>query len=146
LRAVLHRVTGRVRDPAGKAWREMPAATRVAEKVQGAMTREEALPVPGLSHLGVTEIQQRLRGLSQTDLTVIEGYERAHAGRSGVLNAIRHLSAAEPWAGYDAMNPERITMHLPDVSDDVARQVLEYERQHQHRQQIISAAQARIPR
>ncbi|WP_189316692.1 hypothetical protein [Streptomyces brasiliensis] len=109
------------------------------------MTREEALPIPGFNRLGVTEIQQRLHGLSQTELTVIEGYERAHARRPGILNAIRHLSAAEPWTGYDAMDPERITMHLHDVSDDVAWQVLEYERQHQHRQQIISAARTRIP-
>ncbi|MEU6012470.1 hypothetical protein [Streptomyces sp. NPDC047453] len=43
------------------------------------------------------------------------------------------------------MDPERITMRLHDVSDDVAREVLEYERQHHHRWRIISAAQARIP-
>ncbi|MEV5007391.1 MULTISPECIES: hypothetical protein [unclassified Streptomyces] len=96
LRAVLQRITGRMRSTAEEAWREMPAVTRVAEKVQGAMTREEALPIPGLSRLDVTEIQQRLRDLSQTELTVIEGYERAHAGRPEVLNAIERLSPAEP--------------------------------------------------
>ncbi|MFJ5898602.1 hypothetical protein ACIQFZ_24705 [Streptomyces sp. NPDC093064] len=36
------------------------------------------------------------------------------------------------------MDPERIRMHLHDVSDDVVRQVLEYERQHQHRQRVLS--------
>ncbi|MFF4796035.1 hypothetical protein ACFY2M_41650 [Streptomyces sp. NPDC001276] len=146
LRALPQRVTGRMRGPDGGAWREMPAATRVAEKVQGAMAREEALPVPGYSRLGVTEIQQRLHGLSQTELTVIEGYERAHAGRSGVLNAIRHLRQAEPWAGYDAMDPERIKMHLHDVPDDVARQVLEYERHHRQRDTLINAAEAVLQR
>ncbi|MGW4047642.1 hypothetical protein [Streptomyces sp. NPDC004721] len=142
LRALPQRVTGRMRGPGGGAWREMTAATRVAEKVQGAMAREEALPVPGFSRLGVTEIQQRLRGLSQTELTVIEGYERAHAGRSGVLNTIRHLRQAEPWAGYDAIDPERIKMHLHDVPDDVVRQVLEYERHHRQRDTLINAAEA----
>ncbi|MER5913853.1 hypothetical protein ABT124_26070 [Streptomyces sp. NPDC001982] len=145
LRARFQRVTGGVGGPGGGAWRELPAAARVAEKVQGAMTREEALPVPGFSRLGVTEIQERLRGLSQTELTVIEGYERAHAGRRGVLDAIEHLRQAEPWAGYDVMDPERITLHLHDVSDDVVRQVLEYERHHQHRQRVISAARTRRP-
>ncbi|MFE4414775.1 hypothetical protein [Streptomyces sp. NPDC056821] len=91
LRALPQRVTERMKGPTGGAWREMPAATRVVEKVQGAMAREEALPVRGYSRLGVAEIQQRLRGLSQRELTVIEGYERAHAGRRGVLNAIGHL-------------------------------------------------------
>ncbi|MEV5085675.1 hypothetical protein AB0K74_45590 [Streptomyces sp. NPDC056159] len=122
----------------------MTAATRVAEKVQGAMAREEALPVPGFSRLGVAEIQPRLRGLSQTELTVIEGYERAHAGRRMVLNAIDQLRQAEPWAGYDAMDPERIKLHLHDVSDDEVRQVLEYERRHRQRDTLINAAEAAL--
>jgi hypothetical protein len=113
----------------------------MAEQVEGAVTREEDLPIPGFSQLGVTDIQQRLRGLSQTELTVIEGYERAHAGRPGVLNAIEHLREAEPWADYDAMDPERITMHLHDVSDRVVRQVLEYERHHRQRDTVIDAAE-----
>ncbi|MER6978820.1 hypothetical protein [Streptomyces carpinensis] len=79
LRAVLHRVTRRPSGPAQEARRKMPAATRVTDKVKGAMTREEALPIPGFSQLSVAEIQQPLRGLSQKELTVIEGYERAHA-------------------------------------------------------------------
>ncbi|MFF4758437.1 hypothetical protein [Streptomyces sp. NPDC001292] len=123
----------------------MPTTTRVAEKVQGAMTREEGLPIPRFSQLSVREIQQRLRGLSQTELTTIEGYERAHARRPEILNAIERLRQAEPWAGYDVMDPERIKMHLHDVSDDVVRQVLEYEQQHQHRQPVISAARTRMP-
>ncbi|MEV5012060.1 hypothetical protein, partial [Streptomyces sp. NPDC055692] len=146
VRAPFQRVTGRVGGPGGGAGREVPAATRVAEKVQGAMARGEALPVPGYSRLGVTEIQQRLRGLSQTELTVIEGYERAHAGRRGVLNAIGHLRQAEPWAGYEAMDPERIKMHLHDVPDRTARQVLEYERRHRQRDTLINAAEAVLQR
>ncbi|MFD4973637.1 hypothetical protein [Streptomyces sp. NPDC058424] len=146
VRAPFQRVTGRVGGPGGGAGREAPAATRVAEKVQGAMARGEALPVPGYSRLGVAEIQQRLRGLSQTELTVIEGYERAHEGRRGVLNTIGHLRQAEPWAGYDAMDPERIKMHLHDVPDRTARQVLEYERRHRQRDTLINAAEAVLQR
>ncbi|MFD4975759.1 hypothetical protein [Streptomyces sp. NPDC058424] len=146
LGARLQRGTGLVRGPGGGAWREVSAATRVAEKVQGAMAREEALPVAGFSRLGVAEIQQRLRGLSQRELTVIEGYERAHAGRRGVLNTVEQLRQAEPWAGYDAMDPERIKMHLHDVSDRTARQVLEYERRHRQRDTLINAAEAVLQR
>jgi hypothetical protein len=43
------------------------------------------------------------------------------------------------------MDPERIKMHLHEVPDDVARQVLEYEQHHQHRRRVISAARTRIP-
>jgi hypothetical protein len=141
LRAAFRSSTRRVRGTAEGAWREMPSATRMAEQVEGAITREEDLPIPGFSQLGVTDIQQRLRGMSQTELTVIEGYERAHAGRPGVLNAIEHLREAEPWADYHAMDPERIKMHLHDVSDRVVRQVLEYERHHRQRDTVINAAE-----
>ncbi|MFJ8361828.1 hypothetical protein [Streptomyces sp. NPDC093984] len=144
LRQAFRRSTRRVRGTAEGAWREMPDATRMAEEVQGAVTREEDLPIPGFSQLGVTEIHQRLRGLSQSELTVIEGYERAHAGRPGVLNAIEHLREDEPWAGYDEMDPERIKMHLPNVSDPIVRQVLEYERHHRQRDTVINAADTRL--
>ncbi|EKX60170.1 hypothetical protein PV416_01095 [Streptomyces ipomoeae] len=141
LRAAFRSNTRRVRSTAEGAWREMPDATRMAEGIQGAVTREQDLPISGFSKLGVPEIQQRLRGLSQRELTVIEGYERAHSGRPGVLNSIEQLREAEPWAGYDTMDAERIRMHLPDVSDRVVRQVLEYERHHRQRDTVINAAE-----
>jgi hypothetical protein len=144
LRAAFRSSTRRVRGTAEGAWREMPSATRMVEEVQGAVTREEDLPMSGFSRLGVTEIQQRLRGLSQTELTVVEGYERAHAGRPGVLNAIERLREPEPWAGYDAMDPEGIRMNLSDVSDRVVRQVLDYERDHRQRDTVISAAETAL--
>ncbi|MEV6742015.1 hypothetical protein AB0N14_36025 [Streptomyces sp. NPDC051104] len=144
VRVAFRKGSRRVRGTAEGAWREMPDATRMAEEVQGAVTREEELPIPGFSQLGVSEIQQRLRGLSQTELTVIEGYERAHAGRPGVVNAIERLREAEPWAGYDEMDPERIKMHLPNVSDRVVQQVLEYERVHRQRNTVITAAETAL--
>ncbi|MFF7144294.1 hypothetical protein ACFZB5_24160 [Streptomyces nodosus] len=139
LRAAFHRGTRRVRDTTFGAWR--PRNARMAEKVRGAATREQNLPIPDFSQLGVTEIHKRLSSLSQTELTVNEGYERAHAGRPGVLNAIEHLREAEPWGGYDTMDPERIKMHLADVSDSVALQVLEYEGHHRRRTTVIKAAE-----
>ncbi|WP_258308698.1 hypothetical protein [Streptomyces sp. NWU339] len=144
LRAAFRSNTRRARGTAEGAWREMPDATRMAEGVQGAVTREQDLPISGFSRLGIPEIQQRLRGLSQTELTVIEGYERAHTGRPGVLNTIERLREAEPWAGYDAMDPERIKMHLPNVSDGVVRQVVEYERRHRQRDTVIDAAESAL--
>ncbi|GAB2456146.1 hypothetical protein [Streptomyces incanus] len=133
----------RARDAAGGAVREMPEPTRMAEEVQGAVTREEELPIPRFSQLSVDEIQQRLRPLSQSDLTVIEGYERTHAKRPGVLDAIEQLRGSEPWPGYDTMSPDEITARLQNVPAGVARQVQEYERRHQERQEVASAAEAR---
>ncbi|MDT0468787.1 hypothetical protein [Streptomyces gibsoniae] len=142
LRTALRWSTRRVRDTAEGAWREIPGPTRMAREVQGAVTREQHLPIPEFGRLDITEIQQRLCGLSQTELTVIEGYERAHGTRPGVLNAINRLREAEPWVGYDAMAPERIKIHLHDVTDNLVRRVLEYERRHRQRNTVINAAEA----
>lgn len=136
----------RARGAAEGAAREMPDATRMAEGVQGAVTREQELPIARFSQLGVDEIRQQLRTVSQSDLTVIEGYERTHANRPGVLDAIEQLRGSEPWDGYDTMNPDKITAQLENVPSTVARQVLEYERLHQRRQEVVSAAETRTAR
>ncbi|WP_328773848.1 hypothetical protein [Streptomyces sp. NBC_00286] len=125
--------------------REMPGVTRMAEEVQGAVTREEDLPIAGYGRLGLDEINKRLRPLSQSELTVIEGYERAHANRDAVLDAIEQLRGSEPWPGYDAMAPSDIMAELQNVSLSVARKVAEYEQHHRRREPVISAAQSRIP-
>ncbi|MFJ8463756.1 hypothetical protein [Streptomyces swartbergensis] len=140
LRAVADRVQdvakrgGRqARGAAEGAVREVTEPTRVVEGVQGAVTREEELPIARFGQLSVEEIQQQLRTLSHSDLTVIEGYERTHSNRSPVLDAIEQLCGREPWGGYDTMNPEKITARLQNVPSSVAGQVLEYERCHLRR-------------
>ncbi|WP_128380033.1 hypothetical protein [Streptomyces cavernae] len=71
---------------------ERPGA-RLAQKVQGAATPVEDLPIVGYDQLSVTGITSRLPGLSRKDLAVVEGYERAHAKRSEILNTIERLHA-----------------------------------------------------
>lgn len=128
----------------GATW-ETTQPGRMAEEDRGAVEREEDLPIPGVSQLSTERVQQQLRTLSQSDLTVIEGYERTHAQRKGVLDAIARLRGGEPWDGYDAMGPDEITARLQDAASGVARQAQEYERLHRQRQAVISAAEARIP-
>ncbi|PZG95462.1 hypothetical protein C1I97_26960, partial [Streptomyces sp. NTH33] len=70
------------------------------------------------------------------------GYERTHANRPGVLDAIEQLRGSEPWPGYDTMSPDEITARLQNVPAGVARQVLEYERRHRQRDTVISATEA----
>ncbi|MER5227967.1 hypothetical protein [Streptomyces flaveus] len=142
-RDVAQRGGRRARGAAEGAVREMPDPTRTAEEVQGAVTREEDLPIARFSQLSIDEITQQLRTLSQSDLTVIEGYERTHSSRRPVLDAIEQLRGTQPWDGYDTMGPNEITAQLQNVPSSVARQALEYERRHQQRQKVISAAEAR---
>jgi hypothetical protein len=125
------------------AVREMREPGPMAEEILGAVRREEDLPIPGFGRLSTEQIERLLRTLSQLDLTVVEGYERAHARRNRVLDAIEQLRGAEPWTGYDAMDTAEITTSLQDAPPGVARQVLEYEQRHRQRQEVVSAAEAR---
>ncbi|KDN73549.1 hypothetical protein DF19_04810 [Streptomyces olindensis] len=95
-REAAQRGSRRARGAAEGAAREMHSPGSVAEEVVGAVQREENLPIHGFSQLSTEQIRQRLRTLSQADLTVIEGYERAHGHRKGVLDAIERLREAEP--------------------------------------------------
>jgi hypothetical protein len=125
------------------AARQAPNARRMAEQVQGAVTREEDLPIPGFGRFTISDITTRLRTLSQSDLTVIEGYERAHANRAGVLNAIEGLRGNQPWPAYDTMTPEQIKARLRTAEPLLAREVLDYEQRHQERPAVTTAARQR---
>ncbi|WP_461084076.1 hypothetical protein [Streptomyces deserti] len=92
----------RARDIAGRggrpaesaaegADRKMPVSSPIAEEVLGSVRREEDLPIHGFSQLSTDQIERRLPDLSPADLTVIETYERTHARRKGVLDAIEQL-------------------------------------------------------
>jgi hypothetical protein len=121
----------------------------MAEEIRGAASREEDLPIPGYGRLCDTDVIQRLRLLSPSDLAVVEGYERAHAARPAVLSAIDRLSAierlrgGEPWDDYDAMTADQISSWLKTAGSALARQVLEYEQSHQRREAVITAATQR---
>ncbi|MET8944011.1 hypothetical protein ABZX30_10570 [Streptomyces sp. NPDC004542] len=121
-----------------------PAPSPSPEEVLGAVRSEEDLPIHGFSQLSTDQIHQRLGTLSQSDLTVIEAYERTHARRKGVLDAVEQLRGEQPWAGYDSMEPDEITVRLRDVPVDHVRQVQEYEQRHRRRREVVSAAEDRL--
>ncbi|OQD56752.1 hypothetical protein BM536_007175 [Streptomyces phaeoluteigriseus] len=76
----------RVRKAAGGGARQ---ATRTAtgalrplpEEDDDAVTREEEPPIFGYEHFRIADIVKRLPTLSQAQLSALDGYERAHAGR-----------------------------------------------------------------
>ncbi|MBA4863249.1 hypothetical protein H1V43_18040 [Streptomyces sp. PSKA54] len=151
---VVRTAVGRVRDAAqagGRqtartatgALREMPGVSRMTKEVQGAAAREEDLPIPGYGQLTVADITQRLRTLPQRDLTVVEGYERAHANRAGVLSAVERLRGDEPWPDYDTMNLDQIHRRLRTADPALALETLDYERRHRQRKSVINAARQR---
>jgi hypothetical protein len=110
------------------------------DELKGAAAAEDELPITGYGELTAVEVTYRLPRLSQADLATIEGYERAHAGRSTILNKIADLRGDEPWPGYDSMKADEIRARLREADADLARQVLDYERRHQERTTVTTAA------
>ncbi|TJZ92424.1 hypothetical protein [Actinacidiphila oryziradicis] len=96
-----------LRETVAGAIRRLPGVTRMWSELKGAAVAENELPIPGYGELTAIEVTDRLPRLSQADLATIDGYERAHAGRSTVLNKIADLRGDEPWPGYDSMKADR---------------------------------------
>lgn len=141
---VLQSGVRKARDVAGGTVRQGARPSPCPEEVLGAVHSEEDLPIHGFSQLSTDQIRRRLGALSQSDLTLIEAYERTHARRKGVLDAIERLRGEQPWAGYDTMDPDEISLRLRDVPVDQARQVQEYEQRHRRRREVVSAAEDRV--
>ncbi|MDX3235019.1 hypothetical protein PV392_04840 [Streptomyces sp. ME03-5709C] len=125
--------------PAAEAARPAGRSPRADTPMAPAM----ALPLADYDRLPVAEIIQRLRLFSQADLSMIEDYEREHGDRVGILNAIENLRGNQPWPGYDTMSPDQITARLRSAEPLAARQVMDYERQHRRRPDVIGAAKQR---
>ncbi|MEU4092824.1 hypothetical protein [Streptomyces sp. NPDC026673] len=134
----------RTAHSAAEAVRGMPPVSWMAERVQHAAPREQKLPLPSYDRLAVPEIIERLRELSQVELSVIEDHERAHGDRVGILNAIENLRGDEPWPGYDRMNSDQITARLRNADALLARQAMDYEKRHLQRPAVVSAAKQRV--
>ena len=76
------------------------------------MTEHDDLPLPDYDHLPVGSLISRIRSLDAPGLATVLRYERAHADRIQVVEAMTHRleqlnAGAEPSAGDpDAARPE----------------------------------------
>jgi hypothetical protein len=144
VRSAVKRVRRAAEGGARQATRTATGALRpMPEEDDDAVTREEEPPIFGYEHFRIADIVKRLPTLSQAQLSALDGYERAHAGRPEILNAVERLRGSEPWPGYDAMIPDQITARLQAAAPAEARQVLDYERRHRQRGTLIAIARAR---
>lgn len=119
----------------------IPGAERLQGAPEGALIREEELPIPDYRRLSTRAILDQLPHLPQADLATVGAYERAHAGRPPVLSRVTDLLGPEPWPGYDNMNEDEIIKRLGDTEAGLTRRVLDYERRHQARSPILAAAE-----
>lgn len=123
----------------------MPGAERLRGTPEGALITEDDLPIPDYRRLSTRMILDRLPHLAQHDLATVDAYERSHAGRPAVLSRIADLRGSAPWPGYDSMNPDEIVKRLDDAEAGLTRRVLDYERRHQARPAILTAAERLEP-
>jgi ferritin-like metal-binding protein YciE len=118
--------------------RRAPGAARASGAAQGAVAGSEDLPIARYDTLNADDVNERLRGLSQTDLAKVEAYERRNDNRSTVTDRIASLRAREPWPGYDEQTAEEVTSVLRSTSDDARlRAARDYERTHKNRATVL---------
>jgi hypothetical protein len=117
--------------------RDIEAATRSRD--------EDELPISGYDGLKDKQIADELSQLSQAELATIETYERAHGGRSVVLDKLRYLRGSEPLRDYDALTSEQIAKALAGADAETVKAVRDYERRHQRRQSVLDEAARVLP-
>jgi hypothetical protein len=108
-------------------------------------SREPQLPIPGYDRLGDKEIAQQLTQLSQAELAAVEAYERAHQGRTVVLDKLRYVRGSEPLPGYDALTAEQVAKALAGADAETVKAVRDYERKFQHRKAVLDEAARVLP-
>lgn len=116
-------------------------AESAAAKPTAAPTATPDLPIPGYDTLTADEVVSRLRGLTQSELAVIERHERGAQARQTVLERTASLRENEPFAGYDEQNVEAIRSALSDADEARLRAVREYERRHKERAGVLDATE-----
>jgi hypothetical protein len=122
----------------------MPGADRLQGAPEGSLIREDELPIPDYRRLSTREIIDRLPHLPQPDLATVGAYERSRAGRPAILSRVADLLGPVPWPSYDTMDQDEILKRLGDADAGLTRRVMDYERRHQARPAILTAAE-RVP-
>jgi hypothetical protein len=101
---------------------------------------EETLPLGNYDRQSAGAIAAKLTALSQRELRVIRDYEIERENRREVLDRIAELSVPEPWVGYDEQDGATIALAVAAADARTVRRVLDYERAHRSRAQVIRAA------
>jgi len=104
--------------------------------------REDTLPLQNYDRQNAGAIAAKLTALTQAELRQIREYELRRENRQVVLDRIAELSSDEPWEGYDQQDGATIAVAVAAADPETVRFVLDYERHHRSRSQVIRAANA----
>jgi hypothetical protein len=75
-------------ETAARQARRVPGVTGAEAGIRGTVALEEDLPVARYDSLTAQEVAERLSGLSEVELGMVEAYERRHKNRKSVLDRI----------------------------------------------------------
>jgi hypothetical protein len=120
--------------------RKIPGVAAAEGAVTGAVATEQDLPIADYDKQTAEVIADRLKGLTQRELRMVNAYETKHQNRATITDKIAKLSGEEPWSGYDEQSVESITRQLVDSDTDTRRKVLAYERDRKNRTGVTDAA------
>jgi ferritin-like metal-binding protein YciE len=127
-----------------KRARAVPGVTEAEGAVRGATASEGDLAIADYDNKTVDDIEQRLAGLTQVQLGMIDAYERRHENRSTLLERIESLRGDEPWSGYDEQTVADIRKALAVAEADKVREVRDYERRHKERKGVLDAVDSQL--
>src|SRR4051812_43171455 len=72
----------------------------------------DSFPIDRYDRLDPKEINGKLSGLSQEQLTIVDEHERAHENREAVFGKLRYLREQEPMEGYDGLDSGAVKQAL----------------------------------
>lgn len=97
------------------------------------------VPIKNYDRLDSRDIIDRLSKHTQVELTQIEDYERANKNRPDVLDKLRYMRCAEPFEGYDEMDPKDVVASLENADLATIKRVRAYEAKFAGRHDIVEA-------
>lgn len=98
---------------------------------------EAQLPIAGYGGLDQRQLLAELSKHTQTELAVVDAYERANKGREAVFKKLHYLRGPEPLPDYDGLDAAEISAALKDADEATVKRVRVYERKFQHRPDVL---------
>ena len=144
VKSVAKKTTRRTKPSAGKATpttaRKRTAADAATApkmpRVAAPRTVRE-LPIENYESLTADEIVTRLNGLTQTDLAKLYKYEKAHEGRTTILESVDAKITDLPISTYDALTVDEINKRLASLDEAELERLRRYEASTKNRSSVV---------
>jgi len=118
--------------------RDRRAARAASANTPDTSSEDEArLPIADYNGLDQRHLLAEFSKHSQTELAVVDAYERSHKGRQAVFQKLDYLRGPEPLTDYDALTAPQISSALKDADVATVKRVRVYERKFQHRPIVL---------